>query len=176
MAEDKSAENAASKPQGRGRFAPIIVIAALMLGEGIAVFLLAQVLSPTPASALAGDPDSADGGQGQPASGDLVEVDLAECRPSNKMSGKFLTFHIRVSGLVEAKNREAVQEMVRSKQARIDDAVNVVVRAAEPSELNEPGLETLRRRLRYELGRIFGDELMIRQVLIPQMLQSGPGL
>jgi len=176
MAEDKSAGIAASSSTGRGRLTPLIVVAALMLGEGVAVFLMAQALSPKPAATLAGEGDPALGSEEGGVSGDLVEVDLAECRPSNKMSGKFLTFQIRVSGLVDNEKRATVEEMVRAKQARIDDAVNVVVRAAEPAELNEPGLETLRRRLRHELGRVFGDETLIRQVLIPQMLQSGPGL
>jgi len=176
MAEEKSAENAAQASKRKGRLAPFIVVGALMLGEGIGVFLLAKALSPPPISALAMEGGALGGEQIDATSGEMVEVDIADCRPSNKMSGKFVTFQIRVSGLVDPKQREAAQEMVRAKQARIDDAVNIVVRAAQPSELNEPGLETLRRRLRHELGRVFGDDELVRQVLIPQLLQSGPGL
>jgi len=178
MPETNSAENAAAEPKRRGRLAPMIIIAAMMLGEGVAVFLLAKALSPTPVPALAGegmggDESNKDATGGE---GNLVEIDLAECRPSNKMSGKFLTFQIRVSGLVDPKNKAAIKDMVRARQARIDDAVNVVMRAADPEELNEPGLESIRRRLRHEFGRVFGDAQLIQQVLIPQLLNSGPGL
>jgi hypothetical protein len=175
-AEETSAENAPPAPKKRGRLTPLLVVGALMLGEGVGVFLLAKVLSPPPPPALAMEGGGAAGDNNNAASGDLVEVDLGECRPSNKMSGKFVTFQIRVSGLVDPKKREAVQEMIRARQARIDDAVNVVIRGAQPSELNEPGLETIRRRLKHELGGVFGDDELIHQVLIPQMLQSGPGL
>ena len=175
MAEDRSAENAASILRAPSRLAPVLIIVALMLGEGVTVFFVARALGPGPAPALAsglGDDEA----RASVENGDLVEVDLAECRPSNKMSGKFITYQIRVSGLVKPEYRGSVEEMVRAKQARIDDAVNVIIRAADPADLNEPGLESVRRRLKHEFGRIFGDDELIRHVLIPQLLQSGPGL
>lgn len=176
MAENQSAENAGPSPKGSRRLAPMLIIAALMLGEGIGVYLLANALSPAPVSVQAEGGQTQGGQDTYAGSSDWVEVDLAECRPSNKMSGRLVTFHIRVSGLVDPKKREEIKEIVRAKQARIDDAVNVVIRGAEPPELNEPGLETIRRRLKHELGRVFGDDELVRQVLIPQLLQSGPGL
>ena len=101
---------------------------------------------------------------------------LAGCRPSNKMSGKFVTFQIRVLGLVAAEDFERAQELVESRKARLEDGVNIVIRSAEPKQLNEPDLSTLRRRLKHEFGRVFDDPDLIKQVLIPSMLQSGPGV
>ena len=92
------------------------------------------------------------------------------------MSGKFVTFQIRVLGLVAAEDFERAQELVESRKARLEDGVNIVIRSAEPKQLNEPDLSTLRRRLRQEFGRIFDDPDLIKQVLIPSMLQSGPGV
>lgn len=180
MTDDKTqeipTESAPRLGRLRGRLGPILVIAALILVEGVAIYLLAKAVSGDPKPALAAIPGAGGAGRGSGSAEELVEIDLSECRPSNRMSGKFVTFHIRVSGLVEPKSRERAERLVRAKQARIDDAVNIVIRGAEPSELNEPGLEAIRRRLRHEFGRVFGDDEVIQQVLIPQMLQSGPGL
>ena len=102
----------------------------------------------------------------------LDEIELAECRPSNKLAGKLITFHIRVSGLVASKDLQDVKEMVEMKQGRIEDSVNIVIRSSEPKHFNEPGLETIKRRLKNELDRILGDPELIKGVLIPQFLQS----
>jgi hypothetical protein len=174
MADDAAAP---SKPETKkkGRGFAIAVIAAIMIGEGVGIFFLVKALSPQPLPAMAGAGEGA--AEGDPLESDeLAEVELAECRPSNNMSGKFVVFHIRVSALVGAEDAERVTEMARAKRARLEYAVNVVVRSAEPSQLNEPGLETLQRRLKLEVDRIFGDQKLIKQVLIPQMLQSGPGV
>jgi hypothetical protein len=92
------------------------------------------------------------------------------------MTGKLVTFHIKVSALISASDRERIEAMVKSKQAQLQDAVNVVVRGAAPEELNEPGLITIRRYLKREFDRILCDSAVVKQVLIPQLLQSGSGV
>lgn len=174
MANENVPIQAAERAKRKGRLTPLIVIAAVMLGEGVAIFVLANAVSTPPAPVLAGEgPGAGDvDGQGQ----DLAEIELAECRPSNVTSGRFITFHLRVSALVLDKDQERARDLVALNQARIEDRVNVVIRSAEPRELSEPGLETLRRRLKRELAQVFKDPALIKQVLIPFMLQSGPGL
>lgn len=172
---DEVAPQADQKTKKKGRGLTILIVAILMIGEGVAIFFLVKALNPTPVPAMAeGD------GEGESEelldTDALAEVELAECRPSNKMTGKFVTFHIRVSGLVSAEDADMVKEMVRARRARLEHAVNVIIRSAEPKHLNEPGLETLQRRLEHEIDRILGDENLIKQVLIPQMLQSGSGV
>ena len=175
MADEQAPETTTESPKAKRRWLPIIVVAAIMLGEGAAIFILASAMKSGPAAALAGE-GAGSSGTGPGARNKLVEVALAECRPSNKMSGKFVTFQIRVLGLVAAEDFERAQELVESRKARLEDGVNIVIRSAEPKQLNEPDLSTLRRRLRQEFGRIFDDPDLIKQVLIPSMLQSGPGV
>lgn len=105
-----------------------------------------------------------------------AEVKLAECKTFNKETGKLVLFHIRVSVLVKAMDAERTRKTVEARQARIDDRVNTIIRSAEPRHLNEPGLETLKRRLKFELDRIFGDPRLVHEVLIPYLVQSGSGL
>ncbi len=106
----------------------------------------------------------------------LAEVKLAECKTFNKETGKLVLFHIRVSVLVSAADGERAAKLVEARQARIDDRVNTVIRSAEPRHLNEPGLETLKRRLKFELDRMFGDPRLVQEVLIPYLVQTGSGL
>lgn len=174
-AEEKDATGKPAEP-GKKRMTGIIVVAALMAIEGVGVFMLAKAISPEPVSTLAIDGEGgADGGK-QAGDEEFAEIAIAECRPSNVMTGKFVTFHIRVSALVAADDIERAEGIVRSKRARLEDAVNTVIRSSEPKHFTEPGLESIKRRLKHEFDTVFGDNQLIRDVLIPQMLQSGPGV
>jgi hypothetical protein len=172
--EDAQTELTPAKPSRKGM--QLLVVALLMIGEGVAVYLLADSLSDVPAAAVAAGAVAGGPEAGASDLEELAEVDLAECRPSNKMSGKFVTFHIRVTGLVAAADAERAEKLAKGKQARLLDRVNFVVRSAEPKHLNEPGLETVKRRLKQEFDQILEDDELIKGVLIPQMLQSGSGV
>ena len=174
MAAEETRANPAPGTSSKGRFVGILVVAGLMGAEGIGVFLLAKAVSPTPVPVLAAN--AKDGNDAGVAEDALVEVQIAECRPSNMMTGKFVTFHIRVSALVAAEELERAETIIRRKRARLEDSVNTVIRSAEPKHLTEPGLETIKRRLKQEFGDIFSDDQLVQDVLIPQMLQSGPGV
>jgi len=166
-------EQAASRgpKASRGRLYSIVVVVGLMVVEGLAVYLIANALSPDPLPAAA-----ADGGDGSAGTDAYAEIELAECRPSNKMAGRFVTYHIRVLGLVDAEQQETVEAMARARRARLEEAVNVVIRSADPKHLDEPELGTIERRIKYEFDKVFGDETIIHEIVIPQLLQSRPGV
>ena len=179
MANDPETTSATveTAARSRSRLVPFLVVAALMGIEGAGVFLLTKTISGQPEAAFGdtgGLPGS--GEEQNPRDAEPAEVELAECRPTNPQSGKLITLHIRVIALVAAADREKVEEMVEAKKARIEDRVNTVIRSAAPKHLNEPGLETIRRRLHHELNEVFGDDQLIQQVLIPHLLLSGSGV
>jgi len=118
------------------------------------------------------------GTSGKPGGGvsGLAEIELPECRPTNRMSGKLVLFRLRVSILVSAAAAEKAKALVESNKARISDRLNFVIRSADPQHLNEPGLESVKRRIKHELDRVACDEALIQEVLIPELLQSGTGL
>ena len=175
MANEQAPATTGNAPNAKRRLIPMLVVGAMMLGEGVAIYILVKAVKSEPSSAVA--PEGAGlSGVGQDAGQDLAEVALADCRPSNRISGRFITFQIRVLGLVAAEDLERAEELVLSKKARLEDGVNIVIRSAEPKQLHEPDLSTVRRRLKQEFGRIFDDPDLIKQVLIPSMLQSGPGV
>ena len=172
MADEKAKNAEGNKSAPRGRRLSLLVVLALMIGEGVAVYFVANALSPAPAPA----PATEGGGDGSAAINDLAEIELADCRPSNKMAGRFITYHIRVLGLVRAAKLTEIESMARTRRARLEDAVNVVIRSADPKHLDEPELGTIKRRLKYEIDRILGDETLIQEIVIPQLLQSRPGV
>jgi flagellar basal body-associated protein FliL len=179
-------ETSPNKPKGRGL--SLVLVAILMGAEGVGVFFLTKMFaSSEPSSAAASEGESAPappteghaaksehGATG--AVGGQAEIELTECRPSNKMTGKLITLKIRVSALVASAEVERARTLAEANKARINDRVNFVIRSAEPQALNEPGLETIKRRLKHELAKVLGDEQLIQEVLIPEMLQSGSGL
>jgi len=54
----------------------------------------------------------------------------------------------------------------------IKDRLQAVIRAADPKDLNDPSLETLKRQLLLELNNLIGGKELIREILISNMLQS----
>lgn len=161
----------------QSKMVPVLVIALLFIGEGVGVFYLANAISSDPVAAAAADIEAAEGAdRGGGKSAALAEVEVAECRPSNKMSGKLISFRLRVSVLVLRTEVERASALIEERKGRLRDRINFVVRSVEPQHLNEPGLETLKRRLKHEFDRVFEDDSLVHEVLVPEMLQSGGGV
>jgi len=199
MANENNENQATTeKPPKKGKGLPIVVVAVLMAVEGAGVFALVKWLSGSPSPTMAedhaaepaisaehGESQSDHDGHGDPSAksepmvskpGELSEVALVDLRTINNETGKLIVIQIRVSVLVLATEFEKAQKLIESKKSRIEDKVNYVLRSADPKHLKERGLDTIKRRLKYELDMIFEEENLIREVLIPQMLQSGSGL
>ena len=173
MADDVKDTEQAPPAKKAGRLLPIAIILGVMVAEGVVVYFAARMFGASPAAAVAAveaaktDAESKDS---------TVETDLAETRPSNSLTGRFITFNVRVSALVKKADADEAKTLIESNKNRIQDAINVVFRGAEPAHLKEPGLESIRRRIEHEVERVLGRDDLIQQVLIPQMLQSSPGL
>lgn len=173
-------ETTPSPPASGGRHSklvPAIIVGLFMIGEGVGVYYLANLISSDPVAAAAADleaADGADGGGGESVA--LAEVEVAECRPSNKTSGKLVSIQLRVLVLVPQTEVERVSALIDEREGRLRDRINFVVRSVELPHLNEPGLETLKRRLKLEFDRVFEDDSLVHEVLVPEMLQSGGGV
>lgn len=102
----------------------------------------------------------------------MSELEIADCRLHNNRTGKMILVRIRVSALVAAADAERVKALVEAKKSRIQDRVSSIIRSAEPKFMNEPGLETIKRSLRFELGQILGDADLIKEILVPELLQT----
>lgn len=170
MANESIDDQSGRAPKPSSRKNTIIVVALLMLGEGVGIFLVTRAMQRKPDQAAAADIEGAE--SADPSVEELAEVDLAECRPTNRITGKLVSYHLRVSALVASGGKEAVVAIIKAKRGRILDRINFVIRSAEPAQLAEPGLETIKRRIKAELDELLDDDQLIRAVLIPEFLQS----
>jgi hypothetical protein len=176
MAGDGIGLDQMEAPRRRGRLVPALIIAILMAAEGVGVYLLAKAVGPSPEAALAGGVDGLGLEADDSGVHELAEVELAECRPTNSISGRLISFDIRVSALVLSADLERAERLAKDNRARLEDSVNTVIRGAELRHFGEPRLDTIRRGLRHEFDRIFGDDELIKEVLIPRFLQSESGV
>jgi len=65
-----------------------------------------------------------------------------------------------------------VKDALKEREALIKDRVRTIIAQSDPEKLvggSEPGLETLRRQVKYQLDTIVG-EGMIEEVLVPKCI------
>ncbi len=175
MADETEVQQDADSPaKGRSKLKPMLVVGALMLVEGVGIFALLKIVSPTPESALSAEIDSADD---DPFNlNDQVEVKLCEVSAFNRKEGPLYVYNVAISALVAADDVEKVKRFVEVRELSIKDRVQVVFRSADPKDLNDPTLETIKRQLRFELNNLLGGKELINDVLIPKLLQSRTNL
>lgn len=174
---DEPIQGKGSAGRDKSRLVPMLVILVLMIGEGLGVYYLANLVSPDPTASVAAElAGKKDGERGAHGTSDLAELEIAECRPTNRTSGKMISLQLRVLVLVRQKDVERATALIEERNGRLRDRINFVIRSVEIQHLNEPGLETVRRLLKHEFDRVFDDETLVRDVLIPEILQSGDGV
>ena len=101
-----------------------------------------------------------------------VELPLLESRFPNKRSGKTFLYDVKIVLSVKKESADKVKSTIGEHDALIQDRVRTIIAESDPDKLGggaEPGLETLRRQVKYQLDEIVGDGL-IDDVLIPQCI------
>ena len=65
-----------------------------------------------------------------------------------------------------------MEDTIKEREALIKDRIRTIIAQSDPEKLgggSEPGLETLRRQVKYQLDEIVG-EGMIDEVLVPRCI------
>jgi len=151
----------------------IIVISGIMLLEGAGIYFGMKFFGSGPAAAGAASNEHSNGdGGGKAKNVPVAEVPIAEVDAFNNLSGRLYMYHLQVTALVNAANKSKLNRLIQDREATIKDRINVVIRGTDPKHLNEPGLETVRRQLQFELNKIFGDDSLILELLIPKLMQT----
>jgi flagellar basal body-associated protein FliL len=99
-------------------------------------------------------------------------MSIIEFRAPNKVSGKMYLYDVAIEAQVLGKSFDSVQKKVNERKALISDRVRTIIAQSDPEKLNgqaEPGLETLKRQVKYQLDEIVGDGA-IEEVLIPRCI------
>jgi flagellar basal body-associated protein FliL len=96
-----------------------------------------------------------------------AEVKLIDAKLPNSLSGRMYLYDLQVVAKVGEKNKEKVTELFTEREAEIRDKIRTIVASASPASLAEPGLETIRRQISYQLEQDIGKDLL-KEVLIPK--------
>lgn len=141
----------------------LMVAAAVVVVLEAATVVATVKLSSGPRAAIAEHPTAT---ATAPAERD-VEVKLIDAKLPNNQSGRLWLYDLAVVAKVSEKNKEKVASLFSEREAEIRDRVRTIVASTDPKALAEPGLETVRRQISYQLEQDLGRDL-IKEVLIPK--------
>jgi len=122
-----------------------------------------------------GHGNSSHGGDGKAPPLDkrkTVEVNVLDFKAPNKQSGRTFLYDVSIYLVTKSEHAESVKQTIKDREALIKDRVRTIIAQSDPEKLgggSEPGLETLRRQVKYQLDEIIGEE-MISEVLVPRCI------
>jgi flagellar basal body-associated protein FliL len=101
-----------------------------------------------------------------------TEIQIVDFRAPNKQSGRTFLYDVTIFAVTKVEYKERVEATIKEREALIKDRVRTIIGQMDPEKLgggSEPGLETLRRQVKYQLDEIVGPE-MIDEVLVPRCI------
>ena len=107
-----------------------------------------------------------------PEGPELVEVPVDSFRAQNQLDGRTYLYDVDISVQVPSEFADEVKAKLEGSTGLVRDRMTRIIRSIDPQKLNgtaEPGLETLRRQVRYQLDLIVGEGL-IEEVLVPRCI------
>ena len=155
-AEEKEA------PAKKGGMKMMIAAAVVVLLEVGTVFVTVK-LSSGPKQVMAEQPSTSTAAAVEKD----AEVKLFADKLYNQQSGKLWLYDMQVVAKVSEKNKEKVTGLLADHDSEVRDRIRTIIASSDPKSLQEPGLETLRRQIAYQLEQDIGKEL-IKEVLIPK--------
>lgn len=101
-----------------------------------------------------------------------IELQVVDFRAPNKLSGRTFLYDVSIFVVTRGEHQEKVKGAISSRDALIKDRVRTIIAQSDPEKLgggSEPGLETLRRQVKYQLDEIIGEGL-VDEVLVPRCI------
>jgi flagellar basal body-associated protein FliL len=155
-----------------------VILGAVMLIEAVVLFAGFKFIGGAPKSAAAveiapeGAPASVDGKPPVTDPKSIVELQLVDFRAPNKQSGRTFVYDVSIFVTTKIVTGDKVKDLISSHDALIKDRIRTIIAEMDPDKLgggSEPGLETLRRQVKYQLDQIIGDGL-VDEVLVPRCI------
>lgn len=139
------------------------------LGSGAKSAAGAELSTATATNGAAGE-----GAAGAAAAGkeDSVVIDVTEFKAPNKKSGVAFLYDLKICVVAKTQFQKRIEDTIKEKEPLIQDRIRTIIAESDPDKLSgaaEPGLETLRRQVKYQLDEIIGDG-MIDEVLVPRCI------
>jgi flagellar basal body-associated protein FliL len=101
-----------------------------------------------------------------------VVIKVTEFKAPNKKSGTAFLYDLEICAVTKSQFQKQVEDTIKDKEPLIQDRIRTIIAESDPEKLSggsEPGLETLRRQVKYQLDEIIGDG-MIDEVLVPRCI------
>lgn len=101
-----------------------------------------------------------------------VELLVLDFKAPNKASGRTFLYDVAIYVVTRNEHETEVKETLKVREALIKDRIRTIIAQSDPEKLtggSEPGLETLRRQVKYQLDIILG-EGCIEEVLVPKCI------
>jgi len=170
----------ASDKGGAGLLAKTpILLGGVMLIEAVVLFAGFKFLAGgAPKTAVGADlveTGSASGDKAAPTTqndNELVEIQLVDFKALNKLSGHSFLYDVSIYVTVKPEFSDRVTQAIKDHDALIQDRIRTIIAELDPEKLgggSEPGLETLRRQVKFQLDEMLGDG-MVDEVLVPRCI------
>ena len=144
-----------------------------MLMEAVVLFAGFKFLGSKPAPAAAIElAAEGDGHAKGDQKGKTAEVQVVEFKALNRASGRTFLYDVSIYVVVKSEQEQRVKDIFKDKKALIEDRIRTIIAESDPEKLGggaEPGLETLRRQVKYHLDEIVGDGV-VDEVLVPRCI------
>ena len=101
-----------------------------------------------------------------------VELSVVDFRAPNKQAGRTFLYDVTIFISIRADAEEKTKTVLTDRAALIKDRIRTIIGQSDPEKLgggSEPGLETLRRQVKYQLDEIVGEGI-IDEVLVPRCI------
>lgn len=172
------ASGAAAGVVGMVKSTPVL-LGAVMLVEAGVLFAGFKFFgggpSPVQGAELVADPHASSGGAeagDKPNPKKRVELAVLDFKAPNKLTGRTFLYDVSIYLVTRDEHKEKVRQTIAEREATIKDRIRTIVAQSDPDKLgggSEPGLETLRRQVKYQLDELLGEGL-IDEVLIPRCI------
>lgn len=165
------------KPEGEPEAAPakkglplktVIVVAGLMIAEGVGVFMIVGMTGKQPQAAQA---TPLEGHEKQDLES-TVEVPLLEEKFQNMQTGRVWVWDTAIVLKVRTRNQGFVEKELDRRKAEVQEGLAMIFRRAPHAQLKEPDLRTINRQITAYINQIMGKDAegreRIEQVVIPR--------
>jgi flagellar basal body-associated protein FliL len=180
--KEKDAPAAAHGGGGGGLMTKMpVLLGGVMIIEAVVLFAGFKFLGGAPRAASGAELTMAPTGDGKTANKEdakaaddksTVEIQVVDFRAPNKLSGRTFLYDVSIFLVAKAEYQDKIKETISSRDALIKDRIRTIIAQSDPDKLgggSEPGLETLRRQVKYQLDEIIGDG-MVDEVLVPRCI------
>lgn len=101
-----------------------------------------------------------------------IELPVVDFRAPNKQGARMFLYDVTIVIQIRAESEEKTKAILTDRAGLIKDRVRTIIAQSDPEKLgggSEPGLETLRRQIKYQLDEIVGEGI-IDEVLVPRCI------